>query len=84
MTISANAVAGALVGLDLDRNPALARQTDMLTTSGSPLPLPQRGCRTLVATLVIDVKSGMAATVYLMTMLAGHPQTAALAGMRVS
>ena len=38
----ANAVAGALVGLDLDRNPALARQTDMLTTSGSPLPLPQR------------------------------------------
>ena len=40
-----------------------------MLSSGSPLPLPQMGCRTLVATLVIDVKSGMSATVYLMTML---------------
>jgi hypothetical protein len=64
----ANAAGGVLTLLIGDRRPALARQSDMLT-GGAALPLPRVCCRTLVATSVIDVKTGMAATIYLTTLL---------------
>ena len=57
----ANAVAGVLVGLDLDRRPALVRQSDVLT-NGAALPLPTP-CKHLVAVLVADNR-GMTATIY--------------------
>jgi hypothetical protein len=57
----ANVAAGVLVGLDLDRRPALVRQSDLLTGAAA-LPLP-KVCKYLVAVLVAD-KSGVTAVVY--------------------
>ncbi len=57
----ANAVAGVLVGLDLDRRPAMVRGEDMLA-GGVPLPIPNF-CPGLLATLAVS-RAGIAATVY--------------------
>jgi hypothetical protein len=56
-----NAVGGVLVGLDLDRRPALVRQSDMLM-NGAAIPLPTN-CRYVAAVLVVD-KHGTAAVVF--------------------
>ncbi len=56
----ANVVAGVLVGLDLDRRPALVRQADMLD-AGQPIILPD-AISTFLAVLCID-KGGMCASV---------------------
>ncbi len=64
----ANVVAGVLVGLDLDRRPALVRQEDVLA-SGSALPLPAI-CKYVFAVLAAD-KSGMCAVVYAAAMWTG-------------
>ena len=56
----ANVVAGVLVGLDLDRRPALVRQSDMLDP-GRPVKIPDV-VSTFVATLCVD-KAGMCASV---------------------
>ena len=64
----ANAVAGVLVGLDLDRRPALVRQSDVLE-NGSALPLPT-ACKHIVAVMVADSR-GMTATVYAAIMYSG-------------
>jgi len=58
----ANAVAGVLVGLDLDRRPAMVRAADMLT-AGAPLPLPAN-CDVVLAALAVN-KSGVAAVIYM-------------------
>lgn len=57
----ANAVAGVLVGLDLDRRPALVRPSDVLE-NGAALPLPTN-CKHIVSVMVADNR-GMTATVY--------------------
>lgn len=64
----ANAVAGVLVGLDLDRRPALIKRNDLLT-DGLGLPLPAKA-KYIVATLAVD-KDGGAAVVYAATMWTG-------------
>jgi hypothetical protein len=64
----ANAVAGVLVALDLDRRPALARQSDVLV-NGAALPLP-KNCKYVVAVLAAD-KRGMTSVVYAAGMHAG-------------
>jgi hypothetical protein len=64
----ANVVAGVLVGLDLDRRPALVRQSDMLVHSAA-LPLPTI-CKYIVAVLAVD-KNGAAAVVYAAGMWTG-------------
>jgi hypothetical protein len=56
----ANSVAGVLVGLDLDRRPALVKQSAMLD-AGKPVNLPDV-ISTFMATLCID-KTGMCAAV---------------------
>jgi hypothetical protein len=56
----ANVVAGVLVGLDLDRRPALVRQSDMLD-AGKPVSIPDV-ISTFVAVLCVD-KAGMYASV---------------------
>ena len=56
----ANVVAGVLVGLDLDRRPALVRQSDMLE-AGRPIKIPDV-ISTFVAVLCVD-KAGMCASV---------------------
>jgi hypothetical protein len=56
----ANVVAGVLVGLDLDRRPALVRQSDMLD-AGKPVKIPDV-ISTFVAVLCVD-KTGMCASV---------------------
>ena len=56
----ANVVAGVLVGLDLDRRPALVRQSDMLD-AGKPVSIPDV-ISTFVAVLCVD-KAGMCASV---------------------
>jgi len=66
----ANVVAGVLVGLDLDRRPALVRQSDMLVHSAA-LPLPSI-CKYVVAVLAAD-KNGMVAVVYAAGMFTGPP-----------
>ena len=66
----ANVVAGVLVGLDLDRRPALVRQSDMLVHSAALL-LPTI-CKYIVAVLAAD-KSGMCAVVYAAGMFTGPP-----------
>src|ERR1700730_3876857 len=66
----ANVVAGVLVGLDLDRRPALVRQSDMLVHSAA-LPLPAI-CKYIVGVLAAD-KSGMCAVVYAAGMFTGPP-----------
>ncbi len=57
----ANAVAGVLVGLDLDRRPALIRQSEMLI-GGKPVPLPRWG-QCVFSTLVVG-QDGVFATAY--------------------
>ncbi|CAN2533038.1 hypothetical+protein [Methylocapsa aurea] len=64
----ANAAAGVLVGLDLDRRPALVRQSDILQ-GGEPLPLPSP-CKCVLAVLVADTR-GMTATLFAATTLNG-------------
>ena len=64
----ANVVAGVVVGLDLDRRPALVRQSDMLIHSAA-LPLPAI-CKYVVAVLAVD-KNGAAAVVYAAGMFTG-------------
>ena len=59
----ANAVAGCLVNLDLDRRPALVRQSDLGGDKGIPLP---DVCDTLFAVLATN-KLGDAAIVYACT-----------------
>jgi hypothetical protein len=59
----ANSVAGVLVGLDLDRRPAMVRQADLLGVDGGPLPLPTSRCLGIMATLAVS-RTGMAAEVY--------------------
>ena len=66
----ANAVAGVLVGLDLDRRPALVRQGDVLCDDEA-LPLPSH-CQYIVAVLSQDA-SGTSAVVYAARM---HPNEA--------
>jgi hypothetical protein len=66
-----NAAAGCLVGLDLDRRPALVRQSDMLVASAA-LPLPEI-CKYIVAVLAVD-KFGNSAVIYAALM---HPGTGA-------
>jgi hypothetical protein len=66
----ANVVAGVLVGLDLDRRPALVRQSDMLVHSAA-LPLPTI-CKYIVGVLAAD-KRGMCAVVYAAGMFTGPP-----------
>jgi hypothetical protein len=56
----ANVVAGVLVGLDLDRRPALVKQSDMLD-AGKPVKIPDV-IGTFVAVLCVD-KTGMCASV---------------------
>jgi hypothetical protein len=56
----ANSVAGVLVGLDLDRRPALVRQSDMLD-AGKPVKIPDV-ISTFMAVLCIDA-TGMYASV---------------------
>ena len=56
----ANVVAGVLVGLDLDRRPALVKQSDMLD-AGKPVKIPDV-ISTFVAVLCVD-KAGMCASV---------------------
>jgi Terminase large subunit, T4likevirus-type, N-terminal len=56
-----NAVAGVLVGLDLDRRPALIRQNDLLA-GGAALPVPDI-CKYIAAVLAVD-KFGQCAVVY--------------------
>ncbi len=56
-----NAVAGVLVGLDLDRRPALVRAAS-LTVAGEPVPLPA-SCDYVFAGLVVSL-DGMAAVIY--------------------
>jgi hypothetical protein len=56
----ANVVAGVLVGLDLDRRPALVKQSDMLD-AGKPVEIPDV-VSTFVAVLCVD-KAGMCASV---------------------
>jgi hypothetical protein len=59
----ANAVAGVLVGLELDRRPALVKSGDLLTVN-APLPLPAPGqCLGCFATMCIS-KSGDVGVVY--------------------
>jgi hypothetical protein len=57
----ANSVAGVLVGLDLDRRPALVKQADVLS-GGLPLPLP-KNCKFVFAVVCIG-KAGDAAIMY--------------------
>lgn len=56
-----NAAAGVLVGLDLDRRPALVRQAALMV-NGKPLPMPTR-CDYVTATLAVHA-DGTAAVVY--------------------
>jgi hypothetical protein len=56
----ANVCAGVLVGLDLDRRPALVRQSDMLD-AGKPIIIPDV-ISTFIAVLCVD-KAGMCASV---------------------
>lgn len=65
-----NVTAGVLVGLDLDRRPALVRQSDMLVNSAA-IPLPAI-CKYIVAVLAID-KFGAAAVIYSATTWTGPP-----------
>lgn len=59
----ANAVAGVLVGLDLDRRPVLARGSGVLHRH-APMPLPHRSSvEYLVATIAVDQR-GNVATIY--------------------
>ena len=55
-----NVVAGVLVGLDLDRRPALVKQTDMLD-AGQPVQVPAV-IDAFLAVLCVD-KAGMCASV---------------------
>jgi hypothetical protein len=64
----ANVAAGVLVSLDLDRRPALVRQSDLLTGAAA-LPLP-KVCKYLVAVLAVD-KTGSTAVVYAAVTLFG-------------
>ncbi len=64
----ANAVAGVLVGLDLDRRPRLVQQSDILN-DGSAMPLPKT-CRYIVSITCSD-NAGQTATVYAARMHAG-------------
>jgi hypothetical protein len=57
----ANAAAGVLVQLDLDRRPALVRSSDMLS-GGQPVPVPAY-CDYIIAVLAVD-QHGQAATAY--------------------
>ena len=57
----ANAVAGVLVGLDLDRRPALVRARDMLSDE-APVPTPST-CQVLLAVLFAD-QQGVCAVTY--------------------
>lgn len=57
----ANAVAGVLVGLDLDRRPALIRTADMLT-DGAGLPMPARA--DYIFAVLSIAADGMAAGAY--------------------
>jgi hypothetical protein len=57
----ANAVAGVLVGLDLDRRPALLRANDLLA-DGQPVPMPIV-CNAVYAVMTVD-DCGSAAVVY--------------------
>ncbi len=63
----ANAVAGVLVGLDLDRRPALVKPADLLV-DGSPVPVPG-SCDVMFAVLMAD-PHGQCAALY----LAASPQ----------
>jgi hypothetical protein len=64
----ANVVAGVLVGLDLDRRPALVRQSDLLAgAAASPLP---SICKYLVCVLAVD-KAGTTVVVYAAVTLFG-------------
>jgi hypothetical protein len=63
-----NSVAGVLVGLDLDRRPALVKQSDMLD-AGMPVIIPDV-IATFVAVLCVD-KAGMYASVRAATTLYG-------------
>src|ERR1700720_4112059 len=65
-----NSVAGVLVGLDLDRRPALVKQSDMLD-AGMPVIIPDV-ISTFVAVLCVD-KAGMCASVRAAKTLYGPP-----------
>jgi hypothetical protein len=69
----ANAVAGVLVGLDLDRRPALVRSKDMLADD-RPVPVPAI-CKAIVAVLAADQDGGCAVTYWAHSPHVGHPLT---------
>ena len=60
----ANAVAGVLVSLDLDRRPALIRQNQLLTDD-APVPFPRTPA--MVAAVLIVALTGMSAVAYFAT-----------------
>ena len=65
----ANAVAGVLVGLDLDRRPALLRRKDMLA-GDQPVPVPSI-CNAIVAVLAADQDGGCAVTYWATVHMSG-------------
>ncbi len=69
----ANAVAGVLVGLDLDRRPALLRRKDMLS-GDQPVPVPSI-CNAIVAVLAADQDGGCAVTYWAYSPYVGHRLT---------
>jgi hypothetical protein len=69
----ANAVAGVLVGLDLDRRPALVRRKDMLAND-QPVPVPAI-CKAIVAVLAADQNGACAVTYWAHSPHVGHPLT---------
>ncbi len=60
----ANAAAGVLVGLDLDRRPALIRQSQLLADD-TPVPIPRAPA--MVSAVLIVALTGMAAVAYFAT-----------------
>jgi hypothetical protein len=60
----ANAVCGVLVGLDLDRRPALIRQNQLLADD-APVPMPRAPA--MVAAVLIVALTGLAAVAYFAT-----------------
>ena len=71
----ANAVCGVLVGLDLDRRPALVRSNDMLA-DGQAVPLPWV-CDVMLAVLAADQHGQCAVTYWAYSPNVGHPLTLA-------
>jgi hypothetical protein len=70
-----NAVAGVLTNVDLDRRPALVKQSD-LTVADLPVPLPKRA--PLVYAVLMIGADGMAASAFFATRIGNYPGQAPL------